>query len=164
MENPIDTSAPNRSAAQGWRLWFALGTGGLLLGVMGGLVAWLPWHRQVQGIAEIDRLGGYVETMPVGPAWLRGIVGDEVMAGYDDVRALHLAGTQLTNTGLVKLTVLTKLEYLDLSQTLVTDAGLVHLVGLTKLRHLSFLGTQVTDTAVADIRTVWPMCQIIVKD
>jgi hypothetical protein len=40
MENPIDTSGSKRSTAEGRRLRYLLGSGGLLLVIMGGLLAW----------------------------------------------------------------------------------------------------------------------------
>jgi hypothetical protein len=91
-------------------------------------VAWLPWHRQVQAIIAIERLGGHVQTEPVGPDSLRSIVGNEVMAGYD-----HVYGVSLLDT-------------------LVTDTGLVHLKGLTNLNALTLWSTHVTDTELTNSR------------
>lgn len=182
MENRVDTSELNRPAVQGRRLWYAIGAGGLLLVIMGGLVAWLPWQRQVQAITEIERLGGYVETVPVGPGWLQSIVGDEVMLGYDHVQHVFLENTQVndaglvhlkglktlqtlslspqvTDAGLVHITELTTLQALGLSPQ-VTDAGLVHLKGLKKLHYLNLCGTQVTDAGLEHLQTALPTCVI----
>jgi hypothetical protein len=152
MENPIDTSGMNRATPQGRHLWYAIGAGGLLLVILGGLAAWLPWHRQVESITEIKRLGGRVETVPVGPDWLRSIVSDEAMAGYDHMSAVYLPNTEVTDAGLVHIKGLTDLETLILNNTQVTDAGLVHLKGLTNLRELDLNHTQVTDSGLVHLK------------
>ena len=146
MENRIDTSELDRSAPQGRRLWYVLGAGGLLLVLLGGLVALLPWQRRVQAITGIERLGGDVETMPVGPDWLRNIVGDEVMLGYDDVYHVTFEDVQVADTGLVHVKGLTELQALGLSPKM-TDAGLVHLKGLTDLKALG-LSPKMTDAGL----------------
>ena len=159
-----------------------------MLVTIGGLVAWLPWHRQVQAIAEIERLGGSVVIHPAGPDWLRSIVGDEVMTGYDHVvyvdlfdtqvadaglvhlrrlkrfEMLDLSMTQVTDAGLVHLKRLTKLETLNLTATLVTDAGLVHLKGLKKLQNLELWSTQVTDAGLVHLKGLTKLQTLILSD
>ena len=150
MKNPIDTSGSNRSTAPGRRLWYAFGAGGLFLVILGGLAAWLPWHRQVQAITEIERLGGYVSPDLSVPDWLPGIVGDELIGGG---YVVNLRDTQVTDAGLVHLKELTaKLQFLNLSDTGVTDAGLVHLKGLTSLQSLHLGGTEVTDVGLEHLK------------
>ena len=48
----------------------------------------------------------------------------------------------------------------DLAGTQVTDAGLVHLKGLTKLKRLSLQGSQVTRAGVAELKKALPKCSI----
>jgi hypothetical protein len=97
-------------------------------------------------------LGGWNLTAPVGPDWLRSIVGHEVMLGYDDVDFVYLSGTQVTDAVLVHLKDLTKLQSLHLSDTRVTDAGLVHLKDLTNFQSLGLFGTQVTDAGLVHLK------------
>lgn len=181
MDNAIDTSGLNRSTAQGKRLWNVLAVSGLLLVIMGGLAAWLPWHRRTQAIARIHLLGK-IDTEPVGPEWFRSDVGSrrnvssKVMRGFDrvvsvdfdsnvtDAELAPLSGitelrflridrrTLITDAGLVHLKPLEKLERLSLIETSVTDAGLIHLKGLTELRRLNLSGTQVTGTGLVHLR------------
>jgi hypothetical protein len=93
--------------------------------------------------------------------WLRSIVGDEVMAGFDDVHTVYLNNANVTDGRLEHLKGLTKLEWLWLDGTRVTDSGLKHLQGLTKLQVLSLNGTQVTEAGVKDLQAVLPRCEII---
>jgi Leucine-rich repeat (LRR) protein len=160
MENRNNTSRSNRPIIQSSRLWYVLGVGGVLLVILGGLVAWLPWHRQVQAIAEIERLGGFIETERAGPDWLRNFVDDEGMVGFDRVVNVGLSGTQITEFGLVQLGGLTELQTLRLEGTQVTDAGLEHIKGLTKLQILVLHDTQVTDVGLVDLKTSLPGCVI----
>ena len=59
------------------------------------------------------------------------------------LESLSLAGTKVTDAGLVRLAGLTGLEELSLQETKVTDAGLAHLKGLTRLGCLNLAGTKV---------------------
>ncbi len=67
----------------------------------------------------------------------------------DDV--FHLI-VQTTDTGLVHLKGLTKLNGLDLSHTPITDAGLVHLKGLTNLNKLYLHLTPITDAGLVHLK------------
>ena len=55
---------------------------------------------------------------------------------------------------------LTNLQELDLAGTQVTDAGLVHLKGLTNLQELDLSYTQVTEGGVQEQRQALPNCNI----
>jgi Leucine-rich repeat (LRR) protein len=66
----------------------------------------------------------------------------------------------VSDTGLVHLKGLTKLQSLSLFRTEVTDAGLVHLKGLTKLQSLNLSDTKVTDAGVKDLQAALPKCEI----
>src|SRR5262249_13523169 len=65
---------------------------------------------------------------------------------------LGLAGTQVSDAGLVHLKGFTKLTGLWLQYTQVSDAGLVHLQGLTILRTLYLTGTQVSDAGLDQLK------------
>jgi mono/diheme cytochrome c family protein len=67
------------------------------------------------------------------------------------VYALNLAGSKVTDAGLAQLAPLTNLRSLHLEKTAITDAGLVHLKGLTNLEYLNLYGTGVTDAGLANL-------------
>ena len=124
--------------------------------------------RQVAAIHEIRRIGGCVFDEPVGPTWLRQLVGFEQMRGFDNVTAivleenatdsalsqiggfqslkcLWLRDTQITNAGLAHLKNLKGLEYLNLAKSKVDAEGLDSLVGLSKLKVIWLDETQLND-------------------
>jgi hypothetical protein len=110
-------------------------------------------HRQRDAVAAIEALGGHIiytkpgeeasETFP--KPFLRRWLSRYY---FDDVRAVLLAGTQVTDAGLAHLHSLTGLQALSLMGTQATDSGLAHLQGLTGLRQLWLRDTQVTDAGL----------------
>ncbi|MFI5380903.1 MAG: leucine-rich repeat domain-containing protein [Tepidisphaerales bacterium] len=65
---------------------------------------------------------------------------------------LVVAGTQVTDAGLVHLKALNEIEELNLHGTQFTDAALVHLKELHTLRRLRLSGTQVTDAGLVQLK------------
>jgi len=53
-----------------------------------------------------------------------------------------------------------EVEYVTLAGSQVTDAGLVHLVGLAALRELRLSYSQVTGAGVAELQQALPNCNI----
>jgi hypothetical protein len=75
---------------------------------------------------------------------------------------LSLAGTQVTDNGLVHLQGLTKLHDLSLMFTHVTDAGLEHLKGMVQLQFLDLRANdRITDDGVEKLKRALPKCKII---
>lgn len=176
------------------RRWFrySLRTLLLLVGVAGAGFGWLGYKvRQIQqqkgAIEAINKLGGRVHydchvdsdgnlidfPTPVGPVWLRKLMGDESLGnvvgvnlsdakvigdgpsqlqGLNQVKWLALDNPYVTNADLVHLRRLTKIEALSLRTSQITDAGLVHLQGFTKLERLYLNDTQVTDAGLVFLR------------
>jgi hypothetical protein len=66
----------------------------------------------------------------------------------------------ITDTGLVHLNGLTRLEILVLSFTKISDAGLDHLKRLTNLKKLDLTQTQVTNESVEKLQEALPNCKI----
>jgi hypothetical protein len=87
------------------------------------------------------------------------LIGDHVadaqladLAPVDQqVAALNLARTHVTDDGLKALEPLKNLRKLHLENTKIGDAGLTHLKGLTHLEYLNLYGTQVTDSGLAQL-------------
>lgn len=69
--------------------------------------------------------------------------------GPSAVLEISLSGMPFTDDNLARLTVLTRLQGLNLTSTRVTDAGLIHLRGLTNLQALDLTGVNVTDAGIA---------------
>lgn len=119
------------------------------------LLVWVPYQRQVRVIEEIEAMGvpnTWIKLEPVGPEWLRELVGDERMKGFDGIDAVVLlAGAPIDDAWLKRLGHLPSLQELYLSRTQISDDGLKHLTGLTKLEVLSLTGTQVTDDGLKHI-------------
>lgn len=149
----------------------------MLLGILGLSCVWvgLRGYRQLVAIREIDKLGGHVVQTPVGPPWVRELVGKDRMQMFDDatfawlddaatdarmvhlhaltrLQGLNLDDTQVTDDGLVHLYELTRLELLRLRGTHVTDGGLIHLQRISSLQGLNFDGTQLTDAGLVHLR------------
>lgn len=72
--------------------------------------------------------------------------GDLVfLAPFAGLRGLSLSGSLVTDSGLRKLSDLSRLETLDLSGTGIGDQGLSHVAGLKSLRSLMLEETNITD-------------------
>jgi hypothetical protein len=149
-------------------LWIGMSTV-VLVGMAVGLRFGLPIYRQWIAIREIERMGGYVTTIPTINNWLRRRLDKGTMKSFDEVvdvrltgnratdstlrhmkllrslRTLVLYGTQVTDAGLEHLEGLTSLEWLDLTETRVKGEGLGHLKELPELRHLVLDRAPVTD-------------------
>ena len=85
-------------------------------------------------------------------------IGDETveqLSRLTHLRYLKLAGTGITNTGLIEVGKIASLRSLDLRDCAISDAGIGHLVGLTQLKALRLSGksgaTDVGDAAMTDI-------------
>ena len=137
----------------------------LLVGIVlliggGAMMVWLPFHREQQVIAEIERLDGRVRLRVVRPFWIPEAVDDEYLKVFQRVYVVNLNDTQVTDAGLEHLRGLTNLVWLWLNNTPVTDAGLEHLRGLTNLQWLRLDNTPVTDAGVKKLQKLRPACQI----
>src|SRR6516162_7970557 len=131
--------------------WWLLG--GAILGVVVLLLRiGVPYWRQDLLIKEVKRLGGSVTTHPRGPAWLRNLVGDEAMQGFDEVRGLSLAGTPIDDAWLAQLRRFPEIEALSLNSTVVGDSGMAHLAGVRRLRELDLFGTRVGDAGLERLK------------
>ncbi len=51
-----------------------------------GVVVGLPAYRQQVAIREIERVGGRIETRPLGPTWLREAIGAKKMRAFEGVK------------------------------------------------------------------------------
>ena len=142
-------------------------------------------REQHAAVEAIVKLGGRVvydyqfdpsntTGKPPGPAWLRGLLGDDLLATVKevDLHKAEIVGADLKcltafpqleglplsdcynlgDDGLKHLKPLTKLRTLILSLTGVSDAGLKHLRGLTQLQRLDLDYTKVTDAGIENLK------------
>jgi formylglycine-generating enzyme required for sulfatase activity len=133
------------------------------------------WHRQVKAIPEIQRVNGIAKTVRVGSDWLRSIVGNEIMLGFDHLVHVNLVDSQVTDFELLHLQKLAKLESLNLGNTQVTDDGLkklcdkrkndagqeVYFEGLPKLESLNLGNTQVTDDGLEHLKELKTLVSLV---
>ncbi len=125
-----------------------------------GLSVWMPYHREQVAIRELRRLGGWVGTDEGGPDWLRGLVGDEWMVGFDRVTAVTFYDEPISDDNLKHLSGLTNLQSVYLVNTQVSDDGVKHLSGLTNLRVLWFVNTQISDHGVKHLSKLTKLDQL----
>jgi Leucine-rich repeat (LRR) protein len=118
-----------------------------------GTALWIgvPAYQQFILIQDIDRLGGSVQTSPVGPSWLHQLLVDESLTMFEKVVKVELDRKKAADGTLRQMSGLTSLRVLYLDNTQVTDAGLIHLQGMADLQALWLNQTQVTDTGLANI-------------
>lgn len=119
---------------------------------------------------EIQRVGGRIATRPQGTGAglevrLENIpLTDESLARVKglatEVVAMHLAKTQVTDTGLAHLAGMSNLQTLDLSNTNITDSGLVHLEKLRSLQTLTLYNTRVTGSGLASLKGLTSLRQL----
>ena len=110
------------------------------------------------------QLGGQLEISDEGVAHLaqlsklRALIlpGSKVtgsgLRGFEELRALSLAGAPLTDLGLAEIAKMSQLRQLDMSRTSITDRGLAELSGkLPQLTRLNVAHTKLTDEGLANL-------------
>ncbi len=82
--------------------------------------------------------------------------GMKSLAGFKNLRRLHLEKTSVGDEGLASLKTLGEITYLNLYATKITDKGLASLAGLKKLKNVYLWQTAVTDGGAADLAKAVP--------
>jgi hypothetical protein len=82
--------------------------------------------------------------------------GLKALAGFKNLRRLHLEKTGVGDEGLASVKNLTELTYLNLYGTKVTDKGVANLAGLKKLKNVYLWQTAVTDGGAAELAKAVP--------
>ena len=119
-------------------------------------------REQRTAVARIKELSGRVEydyqseknpqKSPPGWPWLRRIVGDEY---FQDVAAVHLDGTKVSDADLRLICKLRRTKRLSLNRTEVSDAGLVSIRSMSQLNHLGLMRTKVTTEGICALPQHW---------
>jgi len=86
--------------------------------------------------------------------------GLKAIESFKNLRRLHLENTKIGDAGLTHLKGLVTLEYLNLYGTQVTDSGLDQLSGLKNLKALYLWQTKVTPAGVETLKSALPKCEI----
>ncbi|NNJ27740.1 leucine-rich repeat domain-containing protein [Alienimonas chondri] len=84
----------------------------------------------------------------------------EVVANFENLKALSLQQTKVGDEGLAALADLKQLERLDLSETQITDESVAVLRGLPNLKSLTLKNTELTGEGVAELEEANPDLQI----
>jgi hypothetical protein len=120
-----------------------------------------PNPDQAKAIAEIENLGGKVETdkggkvVDVNLSNARQLQDKDlaVLTDLPAIRTLNLYDTPTSDQGLAHLKSLREIRVLDIRNTAVTDEGLKRLKGLAALRVLH-LGDRITDNGLASLENL----------
>jgi Leucine-rich repeat (LRR) protein len=119
-----------------------------------------PHTEEQIKLAEGER-GKIQPVFPGSPLISAGFPSNQGRTGTADVRgllccaenvaALDLGRTRITDEALAAVSNMPRLVKLDLRQTNITDVGISHLAGLDNLRSLNLFSTKVTDASVDTI-------------
>ncbi len=159
--------------------WLFVATAFLLL-VAVAFSLLLPYYQQRQVLVGIERRGGRVQVVHVGPEWLHGWLpsvfcrvysvdvadmelSDDHLASISavcDPQELYLQQTQVGDAGLQHLTHMLNLRVLWLDGTSITDAGLKHLISLPTLKNLRLDGTQITDEGLEHLPSLSNLAEL----
>ncbi len=169
---------PEPSAQYSRRRWLQFSLRSLLVLVFacgGGLGMWSRWlepyRRQRRLEAEVQKLGGMIDTGTVDTWWAR-LFGSRFfshvleigfferpqneawLARLRDVphlRGLYLQDTPVSDEVLTELGQLRELKQLSLAGSGVTDSGIERLLTLDKLEVLELIGARITDAGVGQL-------------
>ena len=119
-----------------------------------------PHSNEQIKLAQGER-GRIQAVFPGSPLLSVGFPSNQGRTGEADVRgllrcaenvaALDLGRTRITDEALASVAHMPRLVKLDLRQTNITDAAILHLAGLDNLRSLNLFSTKVTDASVEAI-------------
>jgi hypothetical protein len=201
VETPTAATPQNAVLSRRPR-WFRIRLRTLLLALTAAAV-WLGVEtnrarNQRQAVAIVQRLEGHiyydyqwdmhtdfqgiptrrVGAAPPGPAWLRELVGEDLLVRVTGVSVptagdnlkflkllpkLHLLSVEkstVTDDGLDAIENQTSLRYLWLEDTGISDAGLAHLRRMKSLQRLYLYNTNVTEAGVAALKRDLPDTRI----
>lgn len=141
--------------------WILIGC--LLLGLL-LLGLWVNGLHlaQVRFLNNVTALPGTYELRPVGWPWLRRMVGEETMRGWDHIVGLNLADTQVDGAWLREQRLhLRRLEWIDLNGTPVNREDLDQLAVLPNLNQLYLAETDVSDESLNAFSKSHPRVSLI---
>jgi hypothetical protein len=125
----------------------------LLLGVGSSLWIGVPAYRQHLAIQEIIRRNGLVDSRPLGPKWLRDLLGERLMRPFEEVDEVFLYHDEITDATLWRVSLL-RPKKLILDDTPVTPTGLAHLEGMTTLKTLYLERSESTDAGMIHLKAL----------
>jgi hypothetical protein len=156
-----------------WRFQFDLRTMLLFVLFASAAMSWygVRYHRDEAERAALARLDPFKPSV-MGQPYMLWIdfssspvkPGDDDLALLSDLARLDdlgLAGSPITDAGLVHLERLKFLHDLDLSHTAVSDAGLEHLEKLRSLRRVVLRHSRVTSAGVERLKRALPSVEVV---
>lgn len=107
---------------------------------------------------RVEQLGGKVTWGRLqGDSWISVFARERLPQGYvDDVVAIDLTGSGVTDEDLERFRKFTHLRLLYLDDTSITDAGLNNLEHFKELAILSVFGTQISNSRLDRLKEVLP--------
>jgi hypothetical protein len=118
------------------------------------------------GLNDVAMLPNLEKLTILGGA--TGDAGLESLSHNRSLRTLHLVHLELTDDGLAALQSLSELEYLTIyrdhrSNNKLTNLAVQHLRGLRNLKRLNIGGGWLSTTAVDELKSYLPNCEVIDK-
>ncbi len=160
-ESAAQPSSPSRPPRRRW-LQIRLRTLFLLVALVAVAAAtWRayvePFRRQRQAMAAIENAGGTCQTAAAGPAWLRGLFGEE---SFQNITLVNVADGDDPAAYVDHVAALPALEMLIVGGLTFTDEHLGRFHRLTSLRGLVLDSTGVSDSGLAALREALPEAEI----
>ncbi|HEV3340031.1 MAG TPA: hypothetical protein VG125_06730 [Pirellulales bacterium] len=116
------------------------------------LIAWiqknsgsprLTYAHQLDANGRLDE-----KAQPLGPRWLRRLLGDEA---FCEVETVGLRGARVTDADLRRLVVFRQISAIEIDATRVTPKGLRALRQLPRLHYLRLSGLAADDEGMAEV-------------
>ena len=87
----------------------------------------------------------------------------EILSNYSHITELSLAGTKISNLGLIYLERLPNLQKLNIGLTQITDEGVKFLKKLKKLENIDLSYTKITDIALQYLQAFPQLTEIALR-
>jgi uncharacterized membrane protein/YHS domain-containing protein len=120
-----------------------------------------------------DQLGIVVTTLSPNESWLQcnaSVAGksfgdaelEQLVPFRNNIRRLDLAGTKVSDAGMVHVAAMPNLIRLHLERTAITDEGVARLATLPELQYLNLYGTKITDRALNELQLLPNLKQVYI--
>lgn len=123
----------------------------------------IRYHQQMKLIDYLDNSGGMAVTELEPPQWLRKLIGDHRMMGFETIWYIFLRKGS-TDKDFVAIAGQTDLRGLDASQSNVTDEGLRSLSNMKSLLSLTLDSPNITEEGVSMISVLSRLTELNLTD
>jgi hypothetical protein len=119
-----------------------------------------PLAQEETTLASIRGLTASVHRQPIGPTWLRSLLGDK---SFERVVQLEIKGPDGGDSEIAKLTKLPHLRCVFFTGLGFTDDGLNSVAKLPKGTQVIFTETMVTKVGIENLRAIQPGMDVILQ-